>query len=537
MGAVQDTASPANTWIYKGPQLTVRDNNIWDAIARGLSHCSEGACLKCDGVTFSPKELLHTINYLINILPVNSRYQRIGINISRSATSVITTLALWKNRSIYVPLAVEYPLAKIAEIAERCDLALIISDRPLTIGNYYISATHLVLNQSLYLLSRKRDGFVSGAYARDCGICYIAHTSGSTGAPKGVKISHRALINRIASMSRFLQVSKADVCLYKTSLCFDVHIWEFVLPLACGCSLVVYPQSDDIDLFSIAELITAEKVTIVGFVPSLLNMALDIESLVNNNALRAVLCGGEAWAPVLAKKFYSKLPDRKLYNSYGPTETTIAVANWLVPINNLDKIYLGEPLDNLSFMIEGVEKVNTLESEAIIGMLCIGGIQVGDGYVNAQDDGVFFSKIVDDVPTRFYRTGDRVRLDLHTGLASFIGRDDNQVKIHGMRMELEEVESVIAEIDHVESCVVVVINDGPTPRLHASFKAVDDIPVDVRTLKEACQRRLPRTFVPFWFKQVRTFPLKANGKVDRAAILHAVEEEQSLDQLRTRGSR
>jgi amino acid adenylation domain-containing protein len=526
MSNAQTDASQAKTWIYKGPELAVPGTNVWHVIADGISPPLEKLCLKCDGVTLTRKQLLDTVDRLIDLMPPrNSKCWRVGINLSRSAASVIATLALWKSGSVYVPLAIEYPTPRIADIAENCDLDLIISDKPLALNRYYIFPPRWFLNQRLYFLVRKRD--VSGSPDRsgDSNICYIAHTSGSTGSPKGVAISHRALINRMASMARVLCVSESDVCIYKTALSFDVHIWEFVLPMACGSLLVIHPQSDYIDVFSMAELIIAERVTIVGFVPSLLNLVLDIEPLIKNNMLRAVLCGGEAWGPSLAKKFYSKLPGRKLYNSYGPTESTIAVANWPVPATNVDKIYLGLPLDNLLFMIEETDKVGSPSSENIIGLLSVGGAQVGEGYINAEQGSSFFWQVVDGKRVKFYRTGDSVMLDPHTGLASFVGRDDNQVKIHGMRMELEEIEAVISRIDKVERCVVVVIRSGPTPRLHASFTSVDNVHLSSEILKDECQRVLPRTFVPFRFKQVREFPLTTNGKIDRAAVLSSIDED------------
>ena len=520
-----DEAHPGQTWISRGPKLVLQDTNIWDAIARGLLRHPERTCLKCADVTLTPPQLLDALNALANQLPLNSQTQRVGIHVSRSAASVVATLALWKSGCIYVPLPVEYPSARIDAIAKSCNLDLIIIDRPLAVANYDVSIVLKLLNKPLYCLTPKRA--VSVDRSADLGICYIAHTSGSTGAAKGVKISHRALINRIASMTRFLRTSESDVCLYKTPLSFDVHIWEFVLPLASGSSLVIYPVSEHVDLLSVAKLICTEGVTILGFAPSLLNLVLDIDPFIKGNKLRAVLCGGEAWAPALAKKFYSKLPGRKLYNSYGPTETTIAVANWPVPDQELDRICLGEPLDNLIFMIEETERVNGPEGEDIIGILCIGGAQVGDGYVNPEHDLLFFSKVVDGEHARFYRTGDRVRLDPRTGLAAFVGRDDNQIKIHGMRMELEEIKSVIARIDPVESCVVVLIRSGATPRLHASFRTLNDAPLNIETLKEECQRVLPKTFVPFWFKQVKAFPLRDNGKIDRVAIVNGIEAELS----------
>jgi non-ribosomal peptide synthetase component F len=335
-----------------------------------------------------------------------------------------------------------------------------------------------------------------------------------------VQIPHEALTNRISGMMQVLGASEHDVFLYKTSSVFDVHVWEFVLPLVAGGVMVIHPQAPHFDLFEVARLMTTEGVTFVGFVPGLLTRLLDIDTFLVRNDIRAVLCGGEAWGPRLAAKFHSALPGRHLYNSYGPAETTISVANYPVPADpGLATIPLGCPMPNIYFLVHEREISASKPKGVVTGMLSIGGVQVGAGYVDHSRPEAFFTREIDGQHVRFYCTGDLVRLDTDTGLPTFVGREDTQIKINGVRIELQEIEAAIASIDAVENCVALVNTSGPTQLLCAAFKTVNNEPLDVDLIRRVCRDMLPAALVPSRLRQIVEFPLSASGKIDRTSLL------------------
>ena len=359
---------------------------------------------------------------------------------------------------------------------------------------------------------------VPGAAADDAvPCCYVAHTSGTTGTPKAALIPHRALLNRIQAMRQLLMPAEADAILFKTSLAFDVHVWEFVLPLVAGCRLVIYPQERFFDLRAVGDLLVREGVTIAGFVPSLLQGLLERPDFVVRNRLRAMFCGGERWDPALARRFRERLPSCTLRNSYGPAETTLAVANWLVP-RDAARIELGAPLANTIFMIEEISSAN----DVVIGVLCIGGAQVADGYLARSCPHPFFTCTVDGVPTAFYRSGDLVELDPRRGALIFRGRVDRQVKVNGVRVELEEVEAAILTLREIETCVVVTVSRNQDRCLLATFKTVGDVALDPAQLRKRCQDLLPATHVPAAFRQLDAYRLTINGKIDRDWVEAAV---------------
>lgn len=515
---IEGDGSGPGGWLLQGERMIVAESDIWVVIHRSLQTDPSAACIKCGAVTFSRGQILEAVNRI----PWEPHYRRVGLHLPRSLASVILTLVIWKNGGIYVPIAADYPLARVKAIAGSCDLDLIIADRPLDLPEYPLAGISECNEPSQFFHARvfhARDDRAESGFA-DPGLCYIAHTSGSTGMPKGVKLSHANLLNRIAAMQRFLNIGPEDRMLYKTSAVFDVHVWEFTLPLASGCLLVIYPQSKYFDLPETARIIVADGVTVVGFVPALLRLLLEVPSFVAGNMLRAVLCGGEAWGTALAREFHARMPRRKLYNSYGPTETTIAVANWPVPeCPGLQHICLGDPLPNLAFLIEEAVTGTKVPDGQVVGVLSIGGAQVALGYVDERGKNRFFDLVIDGGTMRFYRTGDLVRLDTTTGSLHFKGREDNQVKVNGVRIDLEEIEETVGAVDGVEGCVTFVIKGGQTSQLCAVYKTRGNVPIHPAEIREACTRLLPAVLIPARLRQVADFPLAENGKIDRASLI------------------
>lgn len=507
------------TWVLKGPPLAVADRHVWAPIERALRYNQAIVCQACDGVALTGAQLLDAVLSV----PLPDRAGRVGIHASRSAASVIATLAIWQKGSVYVPLGLELAPAKITAIVAGCALDCIISDRPIEMQGYHLSQVHEAPDATLHLYVWTESLATSREDDRD--LCYIAHTSGSTGEPKGVRISHDALLNRIACMQDLLSVTSSDRFLYKSPSVFDVHVWEFVLPLASGAHLSIYRQSGAYSLYAIADIIARQSVTIVGFVPTLLQLLLKMPMVRRGTALRAILCGGESWSPSLARALHEAIPGCALYNSYGPTETTVAVCNWRVDADPLpDQVALGAPLANLAFLVDERRRTTTASGLQVVGELSIAGVQVASGYVQAPGQAAaaqqdrFSERVVDGMTMPAYATGDLVRLDVTRGLVFFQGREDNQVKINGVRIELEELEEAVRAVPAVERCVAFV-DDRPSPQLWVAYTANDDTPVDPDVLRQACRHRLPSMVTPAGFQRVDDLPLRGTGKIDRAALI------------------
>ena len=517
---IEAAAGAPGGWLLDGGRIAVATGDVWGVIRQSLQADPAAPCIRCAATTMTRRQVLDAVDGL----PWERPYRRVGLHVPRSLASVLLTLAVWRNGGVYVPIAVEYPLAGVVGIAAACDLDMVVADRRLDLPGYPRLRTIACAGQTLFLHARDDPAGPDPTGPDPAGdnrdICYIAHTSGSTGAPKGVMVSHANLLNRLACMRGFLELTPADRLLYKTSAVFDVHVWEFTLPLAGGCLLVIYPQTRHFDLFEVARLIALEGVSVVGFVPALLRLLLDNAGFVAGNRLRAVLCGGEAWGVPLAREFHARLPGCRLFNSYGPTETTIAVANWPVPADAaLEQIRLGGPLPNTVFLIEDTVPDAADADGRIVGPLAIGGAQVALGYIDERGRDRFFERAIDGETVRFYRTGDLVRLDPANGALHFKGRQDRQVKVNGTRIELEEIEEAVCAVDGVEGCVAFLVSNGLTSQLCAVYKTRRNLPMPPAEIKAGCARLLPAPLLPTRLQQVAEFPLGANGKIDRASLI------------------
>ena len=516
-------------WLIEGPRQTLgrECDTVWQRLRATLLEAPDTQALLCGEVALSRAEVRRAAETWAAMLPG----KRIGVHMARAPASVLLTLAIWCREGVTVPIAIEHPPARLAAIARSCDLDAVLADRALDLPGYAVVETAAdfpaVLQVRLAPPRRKADV---------PGLCLIVHTSGSTGAPKGVLISHANLLNRIACLEQLLDPRPDDRILYKTSAVFDVHLWEFVLPIAAGCLLVIFPQQVLFDLRDVAACLVDTRVTIAGFVPALLRLLLEMPSVVSGTALRTVFCGGEAWTPGLARTFHERLPGRCLFNSYGPAETTLAVANWRVPNDpNLAAICIGAPMPNIVFLVEDAEDAEEAEEQACnpgashIGSLCIGGAQTALGIVG--DDGNerrserFFERHVDGVLQRFYATGDRVRLHSATGMLQFRGRQDNQVKLNGIRIELEEIEAAVLSVETVEGCIAFVTRRGDDGMLCAAYRTCGNVPLAPAAIRRACAKLLPASFVPARMIQVERLPLTPSGKHDRTTLIAGLEAE------------
>ena len=512
------TASGERAWLLRGARIAARGGSLWTAIDRQLERRASDLCVTAADRGLTGGDVRTEIDRLTGLPPASP----IGVHVSRSLASVIAALAIWRAGATYVPLARELPAQRTAAMVAGLDLAAIISDDPAaTFAGYETSATVAVGGRNCRVLRRvsARVAATAGGASRTAAPCYIAHTSGTTGAPKAILVSHAALLNRMGAMAAMTKPTGADAVLFKTSLAFDVHVWEFVLPLISGARLVILDQQRYFDPAAIVGLMARERVTIAGFVPTVLSAMLDRPDFGGSSALRVVFCGGEAWDGALARRAFRRLPGCVLRNSYGPAETTLAVANWQVPADDTPaRIEIGAPLDNMFFIVEEVEHAEGW----VTGLLAIGGAQVADGYAKPVTPDPFVIERIDGRDVRFYRTGDLFALDPARGTLVYRGRQDRQVKLNGVRIELGEIESVVLSFEAVEASVALIVPQGSGGYLLATCKVRDGFSLDPATVRARCAERLPAPHVPSVILQVDAYPTLPSGKIDHAALRASV---------------
>ncbi|MEO6230169.1 MAG: non-ribosomal peptide synthase/polyketide synthase [Ferruginibacter sp.] len=446
----------------------------------------------------------------------------VPISLERGFNMIVGILAILKAGGAYVPIDPQYPPERINYMIKDAGASLIITSDE--------SRAALPANDLVKIISLNGDWAVIGQQPTGnlqlpidpTQLAYVIYTSGSTGQPKGAMNEHRALVNRLCWAKDYYSVTDADAILQKTTFCFDVSVWELLLPLLSGAKLVFAKPAGQKDNEYLKSVIESNNITMLHFVPSMLDVFLADILPGDCKGLKKVLCSGEALKPSHVRLFEQKLPHVELHNLYGPTEAAIDVTYWSLKDNraqweNLNRVPIGKPVANTAMYI--LNENNELVPLGGIGQLNIGGVQVGRGYLNQP--ALTAEKFIPDPfrkekNARMYKTGDLGRW-LPDGNIEYLGRIDDQVKIRGFRIELGEIENVLQQSGLVSRAIVLVNEDTPgQKRLVAYFVAVGI--VDKDEIQSWLKTRVPEYMVPALWVRLEEIPLTSNGKVDKKAL-------------------
>ncbi|WP_280498957.1 non-ribosomal peptide synthetase [Nocardia farcinica] len=344
-------------------------------------------------------------------------------------------------------------------------------------------------------------------------LAYILFTSGSTGRPKGVAIPHRAVVNQVRWLTDAYALGPRDVVLQKTPATFDVSVWELFGSLAVGARLVIARPGGHTDPAYLAEVIAAHGVTITSFVPSMLAAFAQSAPASALRSLRALLVAGEAFGADVVAAVRRVLPEVELHNLYGPTEFTVHATARPVRAGDTGAVPMGTPVWNARAYV--LDARLRPVPPGVVGELYLAGVQVARGY-HARP-GLTAERFVPDPyghGERLYRTGDLVRRN-RTGDLEYLGRTDFQVKLRGLRIELGEVEAVLAEHAGVARALAAVRSTGAAARLVGYLVPAPGATLDVDAVLAHAAAELPDYMVPGAVVVLDSVPLTASGKLDR----------------------
>ena len=492
--------------------------------------------------------------------PVVGPDERVAICVERSLEMVVGLLGILKAGAAYVPVDPEYPADRIAYMLEDSQARVLLTQKRL---QEHLLAAVQALDGSgeggcsvgsgvgeVLLLDEESTyaGQPEGNISRDetgqnsTNLAYVIYTSGSTGLPKGVMVEHRSVVNRLVWMQDEYGLTEADTVLQKTSIGFDVSVWEIFSTLQAGARLVMAIPGGHRDVQYLEEVIEANGVTVLNFVPSMLHALLEHAMQGQFSSVRQIMCAGEELSPSLQSRCTQLLPKARLDNVYGPTEAGITF--WKCELSQESgRVPIGRPTSNTRVYILGTE--SELSPVGVAGEIYIGGDEVARGYLNREE--LTAERFIDDPfskepGARMYRTGDlgRWRSDGHI---EYLGRNDFQVKIRGFRIELGEIGARLCELPQVREAVVVAREDDRpgNKRLvaywtarsedagsvsdtsdHGAEARRDDEGMrqqqEVAQLREHLKAELPAYMMPGAFVRLETMPLTPNGKVDRTAL-------------------
>jgi amino acid adenylation domain-containing protein len=432
----------------------------------------------------------------------------VGVCLDRGPDLVATLLAVWRCGAAYLPLDSTLPAARMSWLRADAGAAYLVTadgDGDFVIG--LASEADEVATRSSAPL---------GSTVAPAALAYVLYTSGSTGKPKGVGVPQAALTNLLLALRDSLGSGPSDVWLGLTSLSFDISGLELYLPLVTGARLAMVGEQDARDGVAISRIIREQGVTHVQATPSGWRMLLDAGF--NAPAVTA-LTGGEALPARLARELRPRVA--RLFNVYGPTETTIWSTIAEVP-NPVPAISLGTPIADTQLYV--VDSAQRPVGVGVPGELLIGGAGVAWGYLGRP--GLTADRFVPDPfgppGSRLYRTGDRVRW-LRAGGLEFLGRVDAQVKLRGHRIELGEIEAFLTEHPQIGQAAVIVAGEGGDGRLvgyvtAASGEAPQGAAPLGRELRTYLSGLLPAYMVPAQIVVLEALPLNTAGKIDRRSL-------------------
>jgi pristinamycin I synthase-3/4 len=446
-----------NTTDHEVPEATV--TNLFE---EQVERTPDAVAVIYENEHLSYRELNRRANRLADYLSTYGVQPEdfVGVAVPRSLEMVVALLGILKSGAVYLPLDPEYPKERLRLMIDDAAPRLLLTTRQLQ--SQLTEGIRAVDIATLDLRGVPEERSIASSVAREPrpqDPVYIIYTSGSTGKPKGVLVTHASLVNRLTWMQSAYQLHAGDRVLQKTPISFDVSAWELFWPLLQGATLVLARPGGHKDPLYLSMLIRTGRVSVVHFVPSMLEAFLLEPEAAHCCALRHVFCSGEALPAQLQARFDSVLSDAFLHNLYGPTETTVDSTYWdCLHDGETESVPIGRPIWNTRvYVLNGSLKPVPV---GVAGELYIAGAGLARGYW--RQPGLTAERFVADpygAPgTRMYRTGDLVKWR-RDGILEFLGRVDHQVKIRGYRIELGEIEAAIREFEAVRDAVVVAHED------------------------------------------------------------------------------
>ncbi len=445
---------------------------------------------------------------------------RVAVCMERSLDLMVALLGILAAGAAYAPLDPTHPERRLAGLLEDLGRPLVLTEEGLR-KRLPEDAQTLRLDVDWPAIARENADAPTPGVPGGATPAYVIYTSGSTGMPKGAINSHRAIVNRLLWMQDRYELCEKDAVLQKTPYGFDVSVWELFWPLITGARLVMAPPDAHRDAAQLVDLITAAGITTVHFVPSMLRVFLEQEAVERCASLRRVICSGEALPFDLQERFFTRLSGAELHNLYGPTEAAVDVTSHAcAPGDERGIVPIGRPISNLRCYI--VDPGLRPAPLGVAGELLIGGVGLGTGYLGRPD--LTAERFVPDPFSggrgeRLYRTGDLCR-HLPEGAVEFLGRLDFQVKIHGVRIELGEVEAALLAIPGVLDALVVAREDLPGGWGLAGFvvPAPGEERLTENGMRSLLRERLPEPLVPARLVLIPEMPRSSSGKVDRKSL-------------------
>ncbi|MCO7224320.1 non-ribosomal peptide synthetase [Pleionea sp. CnH1-48] len=442
----------------------------------------------------------------------------VALHMERHLEAVVMVLAVMKAGAAYVPLDNALPADRLQMILESCTPTLIISDETLE-G----IATSVPCKRVADFLTPADQLTLVDLPLSDQQLAYMVYTSGTTGKPKGVMVEHEAMLARAEGwFETFGLREQPPQLLQMAGLAVDIFLGDIVKSLTTGGSLVLCRKEDLVDSEQLFQLIQQHRISFGDFVPVVLRNLLDYAEQHQQTLpwLRHILVGSEAWyGRDLSRLQAVMAPEARCFNIYGQTESVIDVSYGDVTQTHLaadSVVPIGTPLANTTLFI--LDEHRQLVPRGVVGELAVGGSGLARGY--HQNDSLTKEKFIVDHLTqsggRIYLTGDQARLT-EQGQLEFVGRNDDQIKLRGFRIELSEITARLRTLNAISNAVVLVHQLNSGERQIVAYLQTQ-VSLDLEQVRTELMQSLPHYMIPAAFVCMEQFPVSITGKVDKARL-------------------
>ncbi|MGN4771119.1 amino acid adenylation domain-containing protein [Bacillus cereus group sp. MYBK216-2] len=499
-----------------------KEKTIQELFEEQVERTPTAVALEFNGEPLTYNELNKKANKLARILRRNYVKENtvVPILIRRSCNLIVGILGILKAGGCYLPLDPEYPVDRIDYMLEDSKGNLLLTEGNLS---KHLSFTGPIINIDSQELEHQMDSNIGKINAAE-DLAYVIYTSGSTGKPKGVAIEHRAFHNFIKGITERIDFTYNNVILSVTTCSFDIFGLETILPLIKGLKVVIANEMEQKDPYLLNKVIINSEVNTIQLTPSRLKLMLNSSNSKECfQKLNLIMVGGEAFPDDLLYQL-KEYTNSKIYNMYGPTETTI----WstIKDLTKENSINIGKPIANTHVYI--IDDVGNTVPIGSVGELCIAGDGLARGYLNREELTVkrFVKNPFVNIG-KMYKTGDLAKW-LPGGEIDIVGRMDDQVKIRGYRIELGEIEIVANQYGKIKECIAVgKTNSFGEQELVLYYVAEEKI--NTSELIKYLSSMLPTYMIPQIYMEIDEIPLTTNGKLNRKALPEPTQNRPQLN--------
>ena len=433
----------------------------------------------------------------------------VGIYVERSLEMLLGIVAILKAGGAYVPIDPDYPKKRIEYILEDSRASIVLTQKSLIDELPSFAGQSICLDADwAEIATESAENPVTQVKPEN--LAYVLFTSGSTGRPKGVALEHRTAATFVQWAKEVFTPEELAGVLFSTSLCFDLSVFELFVTLSAGGKVILARNA-----LHLPSLPQKDEVTLINTVPSAIAELLHMGGV--PASVKTVNLAGEPLSDTLVEQIHAKTNVDKVYNLYGPTETTTYSTYTLVQRGS--PVTIGKPIAGTQCYILDAHR-NPVPI-GVMGELYIAGGGLARGYygrpelTNERFVPIPFSE---ERGARMYRTGDLCRW-LPDGHIQYLGRIDHQVKLRGFRIELGEIEAGLAQYPALREVAVIPREDSPGDKRLVAYVVADNPPTDlVEQLRALVRAAMPEYMVPAHFVMMQALPRTPNGKLDRKAL-------------------